>query len=59
MFVRDVLLVLAARAHGAGESTFTYGRLHALLQQRAERTEEALAAAWWEASRPKHLRRLG
>lgn len=57
--VRDVLLVLAARAHGAGESTFTYGRLHALLQQRAERTEEALAAAWWEASRPKHLRRLG
>jgi hypothetical protein len=35
---------LAAAAVGAGEDTFTYGRLHALEEARAERADRA----FWE-----------
>jgi CHAD domain-containing protein len=43
--VRDVLRRLAADAAAGGEPTFTYGRLHALEETRAARSEESFLAA--------------
>jgi CHAD domain-containing protein len=47
---RGVLLAIAEEAEAAGESTFTYGRLHALEQARGDSTEQAFATAWAAAS---------
>lgn len=50
--VRGWLTEFAAAARAAGESTFTYGRLHALEQVRGTTTERDFDAAWQEASEP-------
>ncbi len=44
--LRAELLDLAAVARAAGEDTFGYGRLHALQQARAERTDADFEKAW-------------
>ncbi|HEU5036172.1 MAG TPA: CHAD domain-containing protein [Nocardioides sp.] len=44
--VRAHLVRLAAEAAAAGEPTFTYGRLHARAQARAEALDAALPAVW-------------
>lgn len=44
--LRDRLLGLAARAHQATESTFTYGRLHARLERRSELDEDEMQVVW-------------
>ena len=44
--VRAHLLALADAAGAAGEPTFTYGRLHAREQTRAEALDAALPAVW-------------
>jgi CHAD domain-containing protein len=44
--LRRVLRRVGAEAEAAGESRFTYGRLHALEQARAEHLEAQLPAAW-------------
>jgi len=44
--IREQLLELAAAAAAAGENAFSYGRLHALEQARADRTEGAFGVAW-------------
>jgi len=48
---RDLLLQTAAAAHGAGESTFTYGLLHARQAAAAERIELDVPAARKAAAR--------
>lgn len=50
------LLVLARAADAAGESTFTYGRLHAQEQGVGEKVDDALEQLWAQLSRKK-LRR--
>jgi len=42
---RQALLRLSTDAHNAGENTFTYGRLHAIEQARAEDSEAAYERA--------------
>jgi hypothetical protein len=37
---------MAAQAHAAGESTFTYGLLYGREERRAELAETALVEAW-------------
>jgi CHAD domain-containing protein len=44
--LRAVLRRVADEARLAGEDTFTYGRLHALVQGRAERLETELPQVW-------------
>ena len=44
------------RAHLSGENGFTFGRLHALEQSRADRAEREFETAW-DALPTKHLRR--
>ena len=44
--LRRVLRRVGAEAEAAGESGFTYGRLHALEQARAEHLENQLPAVW-------------
>ncbi|MFD7699707.1 CHAD domain-containing protein [Streptomyces caelestis] len=46
VMARKTLRELAAVAHAAGESAFTYGVLHAREERRAERAEAALPEAW-------------
>ncbi|MFF9483615.1 CHAD domain-containing protein [Streptomyces sp. NPDC014676] len=46
VMARRTLRELAAVAHAAGESAFTYGVLHAREEHRAERAEAALPEAW-------------
>ncbi len=53
---RALLLELTDVAQGAGEDTFSYGRLHALEQARADEAEQAYATALRAASKKK-LRR--
>ena len=53
---RALLMELTDAAVGAGEDTFSYGRLHALEQTRAHEAEQAYAAALKGAS-AKKLRR--
>lgn len=53
---RARLRSLAMTAHLNGENAFTFGRLHALEQWRAERAEQAFDEAWKRLSR-RRLRR--
>ncbi|MFI2374375.1 CHAD domain-containing protein [Streptomyces sp. NPDC018964] len=46
VMARRTLRELAAVAHAAGESAFTYGVLHAHEEHRAQRAEAALPEAW-------------
>jgi hypothetical protein len=45
-------------AHLSGENAFTFGRLHALEQWRADRAEADFAVAWRRLSRRKVRRWL-
>jgi CHAD domain-containing protein len=49
---RDLLLRLAADAHLRAESTFSYGRLHALEQASAATTDDAFLQAWARFPKP-------
>ena len=53
---RQVLREYGVRAHLSGENGFTFGRLHALEEARAEAARREFAAAWRHVPR-KHLRR--
>jgi CHAD domain-containing protein len=53
---RMALHGLAVRAHLSGENGFTFGRLHAMEQARADEAERSFADAWKQASR-RSLRR--
>lgn len=57
--LRKVLRRVCAEAEAAGESGFTYGRLHALAQAQAEHLETQLPAAWARMSARKKRRWLG
>lgn len=46
VMTREALRDLAAQAHAAGESAFTYGVLYAREERRAELAEAALPQAW-------------
>ncbi len=48
--IREELLALADAASAAGESAFTYGRLHALAQASGESTREEFAQVWVHAA---------
>ncbi len=50
---RAELLTLAEQAQSAGESSFTYGRLHALQEWRAARMQADFSTAWAAASAPE------
>jgi CHAD domain-containing protein len=54
--VRELVRQMGVQAHLAGENAFTYGRIHALKQVRADQAESDFAKAWAAASRKK-LRR--
>ncbi|WP_407344068.1 CHAD domain-containing protein [Pengzhenrongella phosphoraccumulans] len=56
--LRAVLLRVADEARLAGEDTFTYGRLHALVQARAERLEADLPRVWHPMSSRRRRRWL-
>ena len=56
--LRTVLRRVGVQAHLDGENAFTYGRLHALEQARAERLEVALPAAWDRVSGRRRRRWL-
>lgn len=47
----DALRFLAIRAHGEGESAFTYGLLHARQQERADRLADRARYEWRRADR--------
>ncbi|MFE9400516.1 CHAD domain-containing protein [Streptomyces sp. NPDC006530] len=49
---RHALRTLAAQAHAAGESAFTWGLLYGHEEARAARREHELPKAWARASRP-------
>ena len=51
--VRQQLLALAVAAHEHGENAFTYGRLHALEQNRAADTELQFELVWQQARDPE------
>jgi CHAD domain-containing protein len=51
--IRAELLELARQAQLAGEPSFSYGRLHAMEQNRAADTETRFEHAWRDASRKK------
>jgi CHAD domain-containing protein len=53
---RTRLRALAMTAHLGGENAFTFGRLHALEEWRADRAERAFEDAWKQLSR-RRLRR--
>jgi hypothetical protein len=55
--VRQHLTELAAAATAAGESAFTYGRLHAREEARAARLDEDFARLWADDVNRKKLRR--
>jgi CHAD domain-containing protein len=46
VMTREALREIAAQAHTAGESTFTYGLLYGREERRAELAEAALVEAW-------------
>ncbi|CAM5546556.1 CYTH and CHAD domain-containing protein [Streptomyces abikoensis] len=54
VMTRTVLRTLAARAHAAGESTFTLGLLYGREEQRAVWDELELQVVWREAARKRH-----
>lgn len=53
---RQVLREIGVQAHLSGENGFTFGRLHALEQWRADRSEQEFHASW-EALPHKKIRR--
>lgn len=55
---RHVLRAAGARAYLAGENGFTFGLLHGLEQQRADRAERQFLDAWAQAARKRHRRWL-
>ncbi|MGW2812493.1 CYTH and CHAD domain-containing protein [Streptomyces sp. NPDC001415] len=55
---RDALRTLAAQAHAAGESAFTWGLLYGQEEATAERRERELPEVWARASAPKLRERL-
>jgi CHAD domain-containing protein len=57
--IRGYLVELSAAAHAAGESTFTYGRLHALEQVRGYTTETDFDGVWAAAQDPAYRAWLG
>ncbi|WP_168709293.1 hypothetical protein [Arthrobacter sp. PAMC25564] len=50
-----MLRTLAAQAADAGGNGFSYGRLHALEEQRGREAREGFLR-FWQDSRPKRLR---
>jgi CHAD domain-containing protein len=56
---RSRLRELGVQAHLSGENAFTYGRLHALEQQRAGASERAFRAAWRKLPHRRVRRWLG
>jgi CHAD domain-containing protein len=54
--LRATLQRAAVQAHLDGENVFSYGRLHALEQARAERIENRLPAAWARVSSVRRRR---
>ncbi|WAP56005.1 CYTH and CHAD domain-containing protein [Streptomyces sp. S465] len=56
---REALRTLAAQAHGAGESDFTFGLLHGREEAQAAARERELPGLWAEVSRPEHRAALG
>jgi len=56
---RDRLRELGVRAHLAGDNSFTFGRLHALEQVRAERAEVEFTTVWTRFSRKQIPRWTG
>ena len=54
---RQRLLEYAAQAQLSGESSFTFGRLHALEQARADRAERSFHEGWAVFPQKKKLRR--
>ena len=57
--IRAVLRRVGVQAHLDGENAFTYGRLHAIEQARAERIEVQLPAAWDRVSASRRRRWMG
>ncbi|MCH0566756.1 CYTH and CHAD domain-containing protein [Streptomyces sp. MUM 2J] len=55
VMTREALRTIAAQAHDAGESSFTYGLLYGREERRAERSENALPAAWATIARETEL----
>ncbi|MFE3687481.1 CHAD domain-containing protein [Streptomyces sp. NPDC059095] len=55
---RDALRLLAARAHAAGESAFTWGLVYGREEAAAALSERRLPEVWARASRPKLRARL-
>ncbi|KOU40592.1 CYTH and CHAD domain-containing protein [Streptomyces sp. WM6378] len=55
---RDALRTLAAQAHAAGESAFTWGLLYGQEEATADRRERELPEVWARASAPKLRERL-
>ncbi|RYV49754.1 CYTH and CHAD domain-containing protein [Pengzhenrongella frigida] len=51
-----LLLNTGIEASAAGESSFTYGRLHAVEQARAAHLEERISAVWNKISAPRRRR---
>jgi CHAD domain-containing protein len=56
---RSRLRELGVQAHLSGENAFTYGRLHALEQQRADRSERVFRSAWRKLPHRRVRRWLG
>jgi CHAD domain-containing protein len=56
LVTRELLLDLGARAHSEGANGFSYGRLHAIQQQRGSDSEAQFLLAW-ARFRPKPLHR--
>ncbi|MFF7729831.1 CHAD domain-containing protein [Streptomyces sp. NPDC008001] len=54
VMTRTALRTLAARAHAAGESTFTLGLLYGREEQRAADAERDLPEVWRKASRKRY-----
>ncbi|MBN0046309.1 CYTH and CHAD domain-containing protein [Streptomyces actuosus] len=55
VMTREALRAIAAQAHDAGESSFTYGLLYGREERRAERSENALPATWASIVRETEL----
>ncbi|MFI9027627.1 CHAD domain-containing protein [Streptomyces sp. NPDC053560] len=55
---RGALRDLGIQAHGAGESSFTFGLLYGREESRAADRERELPALWAKAAKPKHRRSL-
>ncbi|MEU7482770.1 CYTH and CHAD domain-containing protein [Streptomyces sp. NPDC042319] len=55
---RGALRDLGIQAHGAGESSFTFGLLYGREESRAADRERELPALWAKAANPKHRRPL-